>query len=277
MLIALKFARLTRRRVLTWTRGYSRNNVVGYTNKSSKLSDKIANKFLLLQTDVLQNTMISLLEKKDKEFLSFVERKDKEFLSLMESNKKELLSLTESNKKELLSLKESNEEKLLSLKESNEEKLLSLKESNEEKLLSLTENKNQELNKANNLAENRAQSLLQTKHMVNVRGALEFVRAQILSKDKSIVFTEPVDNALKRLSQDEDFIKILKKACEDNDLRYDDVQHCIRGLYHSASKHFHGHEPQIVIDSRTWSSNEVFVLGIIFHHFKIPFDYCNGD
>ncbi|CAG8706319.1 9328_t:CDS:2, partial [Dentiscutata erythropus] len=98
------------------------------------------------------------------------------------------------------------------LLERKDKELLSLAEKNKKELLSLTENKNKELNKANNLAENRAQGLLQTEHMVNVRGALEFVRAQILSKDMSIVFTEPVDKALMHLSQDEDFIKILKKA-----------------------------------------------------------------
>src|SRR5437660_12887803 len=93
----------------------------------------------------------------------------------------------------------------------------------------------------------------------------------------SIDFTEPVDKALMRLSQDEAFVKILQKACEDNHLRYDDAQRCIKGLYHSASKDFHGHEQLIVIDSRSWSINEVLVLGVIFRHFNIPFEYCNSD
>ncbi|CAG8613061.1 25657_t:CDS:2, partial [Dentiscutata erythropus] len=262
-----------------WTRGYSSNNDVGYMNES-ELSELSDNKVLLLQTDLLQRTMMSLVERKDKE----LERKDKE----LESKNKELLSLMESKDKEMFSLMKSKEKEMLSLMESKEKEKLSLMESKEKEKLSLMESKEKEhkkelssltneFNEVKNLVENRTQSLLQMKNMVNVRGALEFIRAQILKKDKSIVFTEPIDKALMRLSQDKDFIKILKKACEDNGLRYDDVQHCIRGLYHSASKHFHGHEPQIVIDSRSWTSNEVFVLGIIFRHFKIPFSYCNGD
>ncbi|CAG8613071.1 25658_t:CDS:2 [Dentiscutata erythropus] len=235
MSIALKFARLTRRRVLTWTRGYLSNNDVGYTNKpgfflelsdlsdNPKVLDKIANQFLQLQAYLFEGKL-------------------KAILSLMESKNKEL----ESKNKEL----ESKDKKILSLVKSKNKDYF-------EELLSLT----------NEFYE----------------GALELIRSQrgftqqILSKDMSIVFTEPVDNALMRLSQDEDFIKILKKACENNGLRYDDVQNCIRGLYHSASKQFYGREPQIVIDSRSWSSNEVFVLGIIFDHFKIPFDYRNRD
>ncbi|CAG8580597.1 7009_t:CDS:2, partial [Ambispora gerdemannii] len=109
------------------------------------------------------------------------------------------------------------------------------------------------------VAERRTQSLLQMRHSCNVRGALEFIRAQI---------TEPNDKSLVLLSRDEDFTKNLKKACEDNFLRYDDVRRSLGGLYYTASKSFHGHENEIIIDSRTWISNEVFLLGVIFRHTK---------
>ena len=59
-----------------------------------------------------------------------------------------------------------------------------------------------------------------------------------------------------RLSQDGMFVQSLQKACKNNSLRYDDIQNCVKGLYHSASKDFHEHEQQIVIDSRSWSTNE---------------------
>ncbi|CAG8794634.1 7178_t:CDS:2, partial [Dentiscutata erythropus] len=206
-----------------WTRGYSSNNDVSYTNKSSKLSelsDKIVNKFIQPQMDLLQRTMMSLVERRDKEFLSLVEEYKKELLSLTESNKKELLSLIESNKKEILSLMESNKKKLLSLTKSKNNKFYEIKK----------------------LAEDRAISLLYMRDMCNIKGALELIRTQI--------------RALIHLFQDEDFIKILKKACEDNDLWYDDIQNCIRGLYYSASKQFYRREYQVVIDSQSWSSNE---------------------
>ena len=86
-----------------------------------------------------------------------------------------------------------------------------------------------------------------------------------------------MDKTLKFLSQDENFTKFLRKACDDNCLRYEDVQKCVGGLYHNASKSFHGHEGTIIIDSRTWSANEVFLLGVIFRHYKVSFDYCNTD
>ncbi|CAG8747968.1 25975_t:CDS:2 [Dentiscutata erythropus] len=100
-------------------------------------------------------------------------------LNLNREHKEELKEELKEHKKELLNLTESKNESFLSLKN--------------------------EFNEAKNLAETRAQHLLQTEHIVNIRGALKFVCAQILKKDKSIVFTEPVDKALMRLFQDEDF------------------------------------------------------------------------
>ena len=130
-----------------------------------------------------------------------------------------------------------------------------------------------ELDKLGHGAEDCVQSLLQVEHKCYIRGALEFIRTQvmifmfvclsvlairfldteipllphtfhdrqILAKDMFIIFAEPVDKALKFLSQDE---KFLQKA-------YD--------LYHNASKFF--------------SKQSFFLLGVIFRHYKIPFLY----
>src|SRR3954452_13699892 len=84
---------------------------------------------------------------------------------------------------------------------------------------------------------------------------------------------EPNDTSLKKLSEDNDFIKNIKRACEINRIRYEDVQRCMGGLYHNASKSFHGHIDDVVIDSRSWSSNEVLLLGVLFEHYKIPYVY----
>lgn len=59
------------------------------------------------------------------------------------------------------------------------------------------------------------------------------------------------------------------KTCENNYLRFDDVQKYVGGLYHNASKHFHGHD-KVIVDAQSWSANEVLSLSVIFEHFKIP-------
>ncbi|CAI2187003.1 14802_t:CDS:2 [Funneliformis geosporum] len=124
----------------------------------------------------------------------------------------------------------------------------------------------------------RTQKLLQIKNLINVLGVLEFIRSQILPLSiKKRSFSEPNDKALKILSHNEKFIKELTHACEANSLRYNDVRRSLGGLYHAASKNFHGHEKDIVIDSRSFTKNEVFVLGVLFRYFNIPYDYCNED
>jgi hypothetical protein len=82
---------------------------------------------------------------------------------------------------------------------------------------------------------------------------------------------------LDKLSKNEDFINNVKKACEKNQIRIKDVQRCMGGLYHNASKYFHGHKNLVVIDSRSWSDNEVFMLGLILNYYKIPFTYRDGQ
>ncbi|CAG8759488.1 16780_t:CDS:2, partial [Acaulospora morrowiae] len=115
--------------------------------------------------------------------------------------------------------------------------------------------------------------------MCNVRGALEFIRSTIRSQDKTISFREPTDNVLMSLTQDEKFISCLKQTCLLNNSQYKDVERCMGGLYHTASKNLHGHDKDIEIDARDWSANEVLALGVLFRYYNISYYYYNdkGD
>ncbi|CAI2171526.1 10487_t:CDS:2 [Funneliformis geosporum] len=229
-----------------WTRGYSSNKEISYVNSHNFSFIDLTE---LANNPKAQNNVINQIDQ-------LLEKKEKEQRDLL----RDLLEKKEKEQKELL-------RDLLEKKEKEQRDLLEKKNNEHEDLLE----------KKNNEPEDRAHSILQMKHMCNVRDALEFIRAQILAKDMSIVFTETLDKALNRLSQDEKFTKYLQKACEDNRLQYEDVQKCVGGLYHSTSKHFHGHEQKVIIDSRTWATNEIFLLGVIFRHYKVPFEYCNTD
>jgi hypothetical protein len=107
--------------------------------------------------------------------------------------------------------------------------------------------------------------LLQSRGKLNVRGALEYCRAKILGSNVYFRFEEPFDKALKELEKNQDFIKILKEKCEENKMREKDVIQCIGGLYHNASKDFHGHSFDAVeIVKKSWGENEIIALASIF-------------
>ncbi|CAF1669777.1 unnamed protein product, partial [Didymodactylos carnosus] len=50
-------------------------------------------------------------------------------------------------------------------------------------------------------------------------------------------------------------------------------------LYHTVSKHHHGHINRMVIDQRVLAPNEVYLLGVLFTRYNILFEYCDerGD
>ncbi|CAG8721680.1 9190_t:CDS:2, partial [Funneliformis mosseae] len=120
------------------------------------------------------------------------------------------------------------------------------------------------------------QSMLRLENTGSVRGALEYVRSKILLNNSFPTFEEPIDKTLLRLSQDQNFLSYLQKMCHENQLRIEDIRRCIGGLYHTASKNFHGHG-KIIINSSSWSANEVLSLGVIFEYFKIEWSYHNAD
>ncbi|CAG8617285.1 11653_t:CDS:2, partial [Funneliformis mosseae] len=96
-----------------------------------------------------------------------------------------------------------------------------------------------------NIVKHCTELLLRSKGICNVRGALEFIR----STDKIISFRESTDNVLTRLTQDAKFISYLKQTCLFNNSQYKDVERCMGGLYHTASKKLHSHDKDIEIDA----------------------------
>ncbi|CAG8722350.1 15564_t:CDS:2, partial [Funneliformis caledonium] len=124
-----------------------------------------------------------------------------------------------------------------------------------------------------NDVKHRTELLLRSKRMCNVRGALEFIR----STDKIISFREPTDNVLMKLTQNQKFVSYLKQNCELNNSQYIDVERCMGGLYHTASKQLHGHDKDIEIDARDWSVNEVLALGVLLRYYNIPYSYYDDQ
>jgi hypothetical protein len=80
------------------------------------------------------------------------------------------------------------------------------------------------------------------------------------------------------LPQDEEFKSFLVKVCENNIFQYNDVQKCAENFHNTASKFFQNYNPNVkIIDARSWTSNEILLLGTIYHHYKIPFIYHDNE
>ncbi len=80
-----------------------------------------------------------------------------------------------------------------------------------------------------------------------------------------------------KLAQDEKFVSYLKQACSLNNSQYKDVEKCMGGLFHTASKQLHGCDKDIEIDARDWSVNEVLALGVPFNYYDLPYCYYNEE
>ncbi|CAG8481636.1 6977_t:CDS:2 [Scutellospora calospora] len=117
----------------------------------------------------------------------------------------------------------------------------------------------------------RREASLQLESICGIRGGLEF----ILSKNNNSSFEEPIDKVLSYLSKDKDFTDFLETSCRKNHLKLEDVKKCIGGLYHTASKHLHGHG-NIVINEQSWSTNEIFSLAVIFEYYEVPWTYSGN-
>ncbi|RGB41079.1 hypothetical protein C1646_739233 [Rhizophagus diaphanus] len=89
-----------------------------------------------------------------------------------------------------------------------------------QEIINIFENKYQKMSNEmatlNSIIKDKDKLITQKENLLNVRGTLEFVRAQILAKSKSISFHEPYDKALKLLSQDKTFIDNVERACRQN-------------------------------------------------------------
>ncbi|CAJ0870021.1 5745_t:CDS:2 [Entrophospora sp. SA101] len=161
----------------------------------------------------------------------------------------------------------------LDIMEKKEREKLDIMEKKEGEKLDIMD----ELRKVENTLRDRTQELLRSRRICDIRGAMEFIRAQLLMKTNTILFSEPADKALNKLTEDQLFVSLLKRMCKLNSLRYEDVRKCIGGLYHHSSKLMHGHKNDVVIDARDWAPNEVAALGTMFNHFKISYSYCNDS
>ncbi|RIA99506.1 hypothetical protein C1645_811298 [Glomus cerebriforme] len=167
--------------------------------------------------------------------------------------------------------KEKEDEKINLLKENEVEIKKLLKEYEDMKI-----NLNIQIEKLQQEVKQHIQSLLYIKYMCNIKGALDFIHTQIL-ENKHSLFTESMDKSLQYLSQDKEFTKLLQKTCKDNNIQYDGIQKCMNSLYQTALKTFHARERKVIINAQNWSPNEVLLLGVIFHHYKIPFLYYDDD
>ncbi|CAG8622193.1 24278_t:CDS:2 [Cetraspora pellucida] len=161
------------------------------------------------------------------------------------------------------------------MKTAETEKLVIIKTSEAEKL-EIVKIKEAENQNAQWEIKKCKQSKLRTENMCSVRGALEFIRSKIWSNGNPSIFEEPFDKTLLRLSEDKKFMNFLQKTCDENHLRFNDVKRCIDGLYHTASKNFHGHQ-EITINAQSWSDNEILSLGAIFEYFQIQWKYYNAE
>lgn len=87
-----------------------------------------------------------------------------------------------------------------------------------------------------------------------------------------------MNKILEQLSQDKQFTLFLEKVCEKNDFQYTAVQRCAEDFHQTVSKSFQTYNPCVkIIDARSWTPNEVLLLGAIYHHYKIPFIYHDNE
>jgi hypothetical protein len=118
---------------------------------------------------------------------------------------------------------------------------------------------------------------LQQKGKVNIRGALEFCFQEILKNTKTLNIKEPINVALQSLQNKTEFNKIFNEKCENKKLRKEDVSKCLGGLYHNASKEFHGKEETIIIYENSWVENERVALASIFTYCGVPYFFADKN
>jgi hypothetical protein len=118
---------------------------------------------------------------------------------------------------------------------------------------------------------------LQQKGKVNIRGALEFCFQEILKNTKTLNNKEPINVALQSLQNKTEFNKIFNEKCENKKLRKEDVSKCLGGLYHNASKEFHGKEETIIIYENSWVENERVALASIFTYCGVPYFFADKN
>ncbi|CAG8774285.1 18100_t:CDS:2 [Gigaspora margarita] len=199
---------------------------------------KVASKIMNFAVDITKDLM--------QEKVDLMKKKEHEKLDLMEKKEREKLDLMQ----EKVDLMEKKEREKLDLMEKKEHEKLDLMEKKEHEKSELSKH----ITNLENDVKHRTELLLRSKRMCNVR-----------------------DNVLMRLTQDEKFISYLKQTCSLNNSQYKDVERCMGGLYHTASKKLHGHDRDIEINARDWSVNEILALGVLLRYYNISYSYYDDQ
>jgi len=118
---------------------------------------------------------------------------------------------------------------------------------------------------------------LQQKGKINVRSALEFCFQEIIKNVKNPNFKEPSNVALQELKNRKEFMSIFEEKCKIRQLRKDDVGLCLGGLYHTASKEFHGKDDEVIIYENTWVENERVALASIFTYCNVSYSFVDKN
>jgi hypothetical protein len=244
--------------------------------------------------------LLNFKEEAKRELLQEVKMGEAKLLEAKKELLQEVKMVKEDAKKELLHevkmVKEEGEAKLLQIKQEGEAKLLNIKDevikSKEEAKKELLqevkmvkdESKSEALQSKDQLHKMEAE-LKEAKRMhlsavnkLNIRGALEHIRAKIAAKNKIPLSADPPDDkVLGSLYADADFHSRLIKGLQVNHLKEEDVRKCFGGLYHEASKRQHGKSGTLTIYEDDWAINERFSLAAIFTYHKIPYVILDGQ
>ncbi|GBC01011.1 hypothetical protein RclHR1_04030006 [Rhizophagus clarus] len=184
--------------------------------------------------------------------------------------------LRESHEKkeaEKLDIQEKKEaEKLMLQKEKEVERFVYQKEHEAEKSKLFRENVDQMID-----LKTQIERLRNEVEKYKQQCTIEFIRAQQMQQ-VLVRNAKPLNKILEHLSQDKQFTSFLEKVCENNHIQYNDVQKSADNLRHTVSTFFNNYNPYVnIIDAQSWTSNEVLLLGAIYHHYKIPFIYHDNE
>ncbi|KAJ1548469.1 hypothetical protein HK096_001867 [Nowakowskiella sp. JEL0078] len=119
--------------------------------------------------------------------------------------------------------------------------------------------------------------LLRLKNNFNLRGALEFslleyfrslsVNLQLLASGKE-VYKGCEKIIVENLMNEEEFREILKEQAQKRSLRVNDVDACVKALYHELSKHAHGNIAKLVVSQKEHTPTEVAAIVSVFQFLK---------
>ncbi|CAG8785301.1 13756_t:CDS:2 [Gigaspora margarita] len=159
-----------------------------------------------------------------------------------------------------------------------------LMEKKEREKLDLTKDlKREKLDLTKDLMEKKERKVELSKHITNLENEVKH-RIELLLRSKRMCNL--------KLNSEQMFELIMSRIDELNNkfeyfenlffvvllmLPLRDVERCMGGLYHTASKKLHGHDKDIEIDARDWSVNEVLALGVLLRYYNISYSYYDDQ